>query len=118
MIDFVLTGLSFVLVGLQLRSAAVERVRALYAERIERPERRHSMLAASATEQASDAPTHAATKQLVDELADIERTELQRLQNRAVVDNLLARRLQHALDLRPMRDPAGHRQGTDAGPTS
>jgi len=39
------------------------------------------MLAATASEQASDRRTYATTKQLVDELADIERTELQRLQN-------------------------------------
>jgi len=98
---------------------AVERVRASYAERIERLERRHSMLAASATEQASDARTHAATKHLVDELTDIERGELQRLQNRGVVDNLLARRLQEALDLRPMRNrAAGIAEGSTPGPSS
>ena len=58
-----------------------ERVRAFYAERIERLERCHAMLAATASEQASDGRTYATTKQLVDELADIERTEFQRLQN-------------------------------------
>jgi len=74
------------------------------------------MLAASSTEQARDARTHAATKQLVDELADIERAELQRLQNRGVVDNRLARKLQQALDLRPTRNRAGHPRGNDARP--
>jgi hypothetical protein len=43
------------------------------------------------------------------------KAELQRLQNRGVVDNLLARRLQVALDLRPMRDrAAGPPRGIDA----
>jgi hypothetical protein len=37
----------------------------------------------------------------------VERAELQRLQNAAVVDNRLARRLQHGLDTpRPLRDSA------------
>ena len=92
----------------------VERVRASYAERIERLERRHLMLAATADEQASDARTRAAAQHLVEELADIERAELQRLQNRGVVDVYLARRLQQALDLRPIRGAAGTAREMDS----
>jgi hypothetical protein len=100
---------------------AGERVRAFYAERmerLERLERRHAILAATASEQASDARTDATTRQLVDELADIERKELQRIQNLGVVDNLLARRLQQALDLGPRATAPGSSDGSPLGPTS
>jgi CPA1 family monovalent cation:H+ antiporter len=87
---------------------AVERVRGVYADRIERLERHHALLVASGPEQADDARVHAATRRLLEELADVERAELQCLQNAAIVDNRLARRLQLALDTPPpLRDSAG-----------
>jgi len=83
---------------------ALERVRGLYADRIERLERHHALLVASGPKQADD--THIqATRRLIAELADVERAELQSLQNAAIVDNRLARRLQHGLDTaHPLRD--------------
>jgi hypothetical protein len=85
----------------------MERVRGLYADRIERLERGHALLVASGPAQADDARVHAATGRLLEEPADVEREELQCLQNAAVVDNRLARRLQQGLDLQPLRDGAG-----------
>jgi NhaP-type Na+/H+ or K+/H+ antiporter len=86
---------------------AVERVRGVYADRIERLERHHAVLVASGPDHADDARVHAGTRRLLEELADVERAELQRLQNAAVVDNRLARRLQHGLDIpQPLRDSA------------
>jgi len=86
---------------------AVERVRGVYADRIERLERHHAVLVASGPDHADDARVHAGTRRLLEELADVERAELQRLQNAAVVDDRLARRLQHGLDIpQPLRDSA------------
>jgi len=57
---------------------------------------------------ADDARAHAATRRLLEELADVERAERQRLQNGAIVDNRLARRLQQGLDTpQSHRDSAG-----------
>ena len=92
---------------------AVERVRGVYADRIERLERHHALLVASGPDQADDARVHAATRRLLEELADVERAELQCLQNAAIVDNRLARRLQQGLDTpQPLRDSAGGRART------
>jgi len=82
---------------------AAERLRSI-VDRIERLERHHALLVASGPKQADD--THIqATRRLIAELADVERAELQSLQNAAIVDNRLARRLQHGLDTaHPLRD--------------
>jgi monovalent cation/hydrogen antiporter len=87
---------------------ALERVRGLYADRIERLERHHALLGATGPKQADDTDVHTAIRRLLEELADVERAELQCLQNAAIVDNRLARRLQHGLDTpHPPRDGAG-----------
>ena len=89
------------------RPDAVERIRGLYADRIERLERRHAVLAGSGSEQADDARTRGDARRLLEALTDLERAELQTLQNESVVDNRLARRLQQSLDLRPLGDATG-----------
>ncbi len=86
------------------RPDAVERIRGLYADRIERLERRHAVLAASGSEQADDARTRGDARRLLEALTDVERAELQTLQNESVVDNRLVRRLQQGLDLQPLGD--------------
>jgi CPA1 family monovalent cation:H+ antiporter len=83
---------------------AVDRVSAFYADRIERLERHRQVGTTSKTEQADDTGLHTATHHLLDRLMDIERAELQRLQNSAVIDNLVVRRLQRGLDLLRLRD--------------
>jgi CPA1 family monovalent cation:H+ antiporter len=90
----------------------VERVRGRYADRIERLERRHAVLVSSNEARAGDAHTHRATGRLLDELTNVERDELQRLQNTSTVDPRLARRLQQSLDLQPFRDVATGSGGT------
>jgi hypothetical protein len=47
---------------------------------------------------------YTATHQLLDQLMDVERAELQRMQSSAIVDSLVARRLQRGLDLLRLRD--------------
>jgi hypothetical protein len=47
---------------------------------------------------------HTATHHLLDRLMDVERAELQRMQNSAVVDNLVVRRRQRGLGLLRLRD--------------
>jgi monovalent cation/hydrogen antiporter len=84
----------------------VERVRGRYADRIERLERRHAVLVASDEARADDARLRRATAQLLQELTNVERVELQRLQNTSGVDQRLARRLQQGLDLEPLREVA------------
>ena len=84
------------------RPDAVERIRALYADRIERLERRHAVLAASGSEQADDARTRGDARRLLEALTDVERAELQTLQDESVVDNRLVRRLQQGLDRQPL----------------
>jgi CPA1 family monovalent cation:H+ antiporter len=88
----------------------VERVRGRYADRIERLERRHAMLVSSTESTARDGRARDATAQLLEDLTEIERGELQRLQNASTVDQRLARRLQQSLDLQPLR-------GVAAGPS-
>jgi len=83
---------------------AVDRVSGLYADRIEQLERRRHMGTTSRAEPADDAQLHTATHHLLDRLRDVERAELQRMQNSAVVDNLVVRRLQRSLDLLRLRD--------------
>ena len=57
------------------------------------------MLAASGSEQADDVRMRGDARRLLEALTNVERAELQTLQNEAVVDNRLARRLQQGLDL-------------------
>jgi ligand-binding sensor protein len=47
---------------------------------------------------------HTATHDLLDRLRDVERAELQRMQNSAAVDNVVVRHLQRSLDLLRLRD--------------
>ena len=88
-------------------AVAVERIRGLYADRIERLERRHAVLAGSGSEQADDARTRGDARRLLEALTDLEQAELQTLQNESVVDSRLARRLQQSLDLQPLGDATG-----------
>ena len=84
----------------------VERVRGRYADRIERLERRHAVLVSSDEARAGDSRAHQATGRLLEVLTNVERGELQRLQNTSTVDQRLARRLQHGLDLQGLSDGA------------
>ena len=84
--------------------AVVDRVGSFYAERVERLERRHRLIAASGPAQAEDARLHRDTHRLLDRLVDVERAELQKLQNRSAVDGPVARRLQRALDRLRLQD--------------
>jgi len=81
---------------------AVDRVTGLYAGRIEQLERRRHTT--SRAEPAGDARLHTATHDLLDRLRDVERAELQRMQNSAAVDNVVVRHLQRSLDLLRLRD--------------
>jgi CPA1 family monovalent cation:H+ antiporter len=83
---------------------AADRVTAFYVDRIERLERHSRAGTASMEQQADDALLHTATHHLLDRLIDVERAELQRLQNAAAVDNLVVRRLQSGLDLLRLRE--------------
>ena len=83
---------------------AVDRVRAFYADRIERLERHRHVGTTSKAEQAEHARLRTATHDLLDRLLDVERAELQRMQNSATVDNLVVRRLQRGLDLLRLHD--------------
>ena len=60
----------------------------------ERAELRHAVLLTSDAEQARYARTRGATRRLLEELRDVERTKLHLLENTSVVDNRLAHRLQ------------------------
>ncbi|HEU5041273.1 MAG TPA: Na+/H+ antiporter [Gemmatimonadales bacterium] len=75
-----------------------DRVGSFYAERIERLERRHKLGGASGTVRAEDARVHRAVHRLLDRLLDVERAELQQMQNSAAIDGQIAGRLQRGLD--------------------
>jgi len=75
-----------------------DRVGGFYAERIRRLERRQRLGGASGDTQAEDARLDRAVHRLLDRLLDVERAELQELQNSAAVDGPVARRLQRGLD--------------------
>jgi CPA1 family monovalent cation:H+ antiporter len=77
----------------------VERVRGLYAERIERLVRQRDHLALGVGAPSAATRADAATEALVRQLVAIERSELQRARNDGDVDGPLARRVQHDLDL-------------------
>ncbi len=93
-------------IGSETRSSpeVVERVRGFYADRIERLERRREMHESSDAEQAEHATLHVATRELLGRLLEIEQAELQGLRNSAVVDSLVARRLQVRLDVLRLHD--------------
>ena len=54
----------------------------------------------SSAVQAESAQTHNAAQQLANALIDVERAELQRIQNDAIIDGAMTRRLRTELDLR------------------
>lgn len=78
----------------------VERVRGSYASRVERLEQLRTTRASSSAIRAEAARSHESTRQLFDMLIDVERAELQRMQNAASIDGDTARRLSTDLDLR------------------
>jgi len=69
----------------------VHRVGLFYADRVEQLDRQHQLCAASELEQADEARLRRATRHLVERLMDVERTELQRMQNSSATDSLVAR---------------------------
>jgi len=89
---------------MQIAPDVVERVRLFYVDRIERLEHRHTVRSLSAAAQADDAGARRSARELFERLIDVERVELQRLQNEGRVDNLVARRLQRGLDLQRLHD--------------
>ncbi|HTJ24035.1 MAG TPA: Na+/H+ antiporter [Gemmatimonadaceae bacterium] len=78
----------------------VERVRASYAGRLERLEQLRTTRASSSAIRAEVARSNESTRQLLDTLIDVERAELQRMQNDAIIDGETTRRLSTELDLR------------------
>jgi Na+/H+ antiporter len=85
---------------------AVNRVATFYMDRIERLERQHQTGTPGQSDHADDTRLHRATHHLLERLLDLERAELQRMQNSALVDNLVVRRLQRSLDLQRLREHA------------
>ena len=78
----------------------VERARGSYASRLERIEQLRAARASSSAVRAEVARSHESTRQLLDALIDVERAELQRIQNDAIIDGEMTRRLSTELDLR------------------
>lgn len=78
----------------------VERVRASYAGRLERLEQLRTTRASASEVAAEVARSHESTPQLIAMLIDVERDELQRMQNSAIIDGEMTRRLSTDLDLR------------------
>jgi CPA1 family monovalent cation:H+ antiporter len=85
---------------------AVHRVSLFYAERMEKLDRQCHLGAGSQVEQADEARLRGETRDLVERLMDVERAELQRMQNSSAIDGLVARRLQRDLDLLRVRHRA------------
>ena len=79
---------------------AVERVRGAYASRMERLEQLRSTRTSSSAHRVEVARSNESTRQLLDMLIDVERAELQRMQNAAIIDGEMTRRLSTELDLR------------------
>jgi monovalent cation/hydrogen antiporter len=84
--------------------AVADRVGSFYAERVARLERTHQLGTASGTAQAEDARLHRDMHRLLDRLVDVERAELQELQNSGTVNGPVARRLQRGLDRLRLQD--------------
>ena len=78
----------------------VERARGSYASRLERIEQLRATRASSSAVRAEVARSHESTRLLLDALIDVERAELQRIQNDAIIDGEMTRRLSTELDLR------------------
>ncbi|HEU4524586.1 MAG TPA: Na+/H+ antiporter [Gemmatimonadales bacterium] len=85
-------------------SEAVHRVGLFYATRVEGLNRQRRLGTASEMERVDEAGLREVTHHLLERLMDVERAELQRMLNDAVVDGPVARRLQRNLDLLRARD--------------
>jgi CPA1 family monovalent cation:H+ antiporter len=85
---------------------AIDRAGTFYEDRIERLERRRNAGTSSDTERADETRLHSATHRLLERLMDVERSELQRMQNDGLVDGQTAQRLQRRLDLLRLREHA------------
>lgn len=83
-----------------LLPSVVERVRGVYAGRLERLERLRATRASSPNVRKELEHSDASTLMLVDALGAIEREELQRIQNDGIIDGETTRRLSMELDLR------------------
>jgi CPA1 family monovalent cation:H+ antiporter len=90
---------------------AVDRVTTFYLDRIERLERQRQTGTDTSSDDTDETRLHRATHDLLERMLDLERAELQRMQNRAIVDNLVVRRVQRNLDLLRFRDHATIRRG-------
>jgi hypothetical protein len=89
---------------------AVNRVTTFYLDRIKRLERQRQTGTDDSSDDTDDT-RHRATHDLLERMLDLERAELQRMQNSAIVDNLVVRRVQRNLDLLRFRDHATIRRG-------
>jgi CPA1 family monovalent cation:H+ antiporter len=90
---------------------AVNRVTTFYLDRIKRLERQRQTGTDDSSDDTDDTRVHRATHDLLERMLDLERAELQRMQNSAIVDNLVVRRVQRHLDLLRFRDHATIRRG-------
>ena len=99
-----LEGLDAVAAETGAAAEAVDRVTSFYVDRIERLERQCRTHTDRKLDDTDDTRLHRGTHALLERLLDLERAELQRMQNRAIVDNLVVRRLQRSLDLLRLRD--------------
>jgi CPA1 family monovalent cation:H+ antiporter len=80
--------------------SVIERVRGAYASRLEELEQLRAARTSSSAVQAEVARARESTRRLADALIDVERAELQRIQNDAMIDGAMTRRLRTELDLR------------------
>ena len=78
----------------------VDRGRCSYPGRLERLEQLRATRASSPVVRAELAHANESTRELFDALNALERNELQRIQNEAIIDGETARRLSMELDLR------------------
>jgi hypothetical protein len=113
-----LEGLDAIATETGAAAEAVNRVTSFYIDRIERLERQRRTGTGNSSDDTDDTGLHRATHDLLERLLDLERAELQRMQNSAIVDNLVVRRLQRSLDLLRLRDHVTSRTGstTPRGP--
>ena len=78
----------------------VERVRGAYASRLERIEKLRAIHTASSATRAEADRSRESTRRLLDTLIDVERTELQRIKNDAIIGAETTRQLSVELDQR------------------
>jgi CPA1 family monovalent cation:H+ antiporter len=78
----------------------VERIRGAYASRLERIEKLRAAYTASSATRAEADQSRESTRRLLDTLIDVERTELQRIKNDAIIGAETTRRLSVELDQR------------------